>query len=133
MAGLNQVQLIGYVGQDPQVGVTKKDAPVASVSLATSAKFKDKASGKESEHTEWHRLVFFNGIAEVVSQFVRKGSQLYVRGRLQTRKWVDDAGVERFTTEVVVEDMQMLGKKREVSGADLPEGEWGDSNLGDES
>ena len=127
MAGLNQVQLIGYVGQDPQVGVAKKESPVASVSLATSAKYKDKVSGKETEHTEWHRLVFYNGIADVVSQFVRKGSQLYVRGRLHSRKWVDDAGVERYTTEVIVEDMQMLGKKRGAAGPDLPEGEYGDS------
>lgn len=117
--GVNKVILIGRLGQDPELreaGATK----VVNVSLATTDSWRDKANGETKERTEWHRLVFFARQAEVVAQYLRKGAQVYIEGRLQTRKWNDKEGVERYTTEVIVSEMQMLDSKGGQAGADMP-------------
>ena len=110
MASLNKVLLIGRLGQNPEKRVTPSGASVISISLATSERFKDK-SGQFQERTEWHRLVFWNRLAENVEQYCQKGSQLYVEGSLQTNDWQDKDGNKRYTTEIVVRNMQMLDSR----------------------
>lgn len=106
--GVNKVILVGNVGQDPEVKYLPNGNPVANLSLATSDQWTDKQSGQRQERTEWHRLVIFNRLAEVVQQYVTKGSKLYIEGKLQTRKWQDQQGTDRYTTEIVVNELQML-------------------------
>ena len=107
--GINKVILIGNLGNDPDTRYTSGGAAVANISLATSESWKDRESGEQQERTEWHRVVFFGRLAEIVSEYLRKGSQIYVEGRLQTRKWQDKDGNDRYTTEIVANEMQMLG------------------------
>lgn len=116
--GVNKVILIGNLGNDPEVRYTASGAAVANVSLATSEQWKDRESGEQQERTEWHRVVFFGRIAEVVGEYLRKGSQIYVEGRLQTRKWQDKDGNDKYSTEIVANDMQMLGGGRGGGSAD---------------
>ena len=108
--GVNKVILIGNVGNDPEFRVMPNGNGVANVSIATSESWKDKTSGEQKEKTEWHRVVFFNRLAEIVEQYVKKGSKLYIEGRLQTRSWEQD-GVKRYTTEIVASEMQMLDSR----------------------
>ena len=108
MASVNKVILIGNVGRDPEVKYGADNNAIANLSLATSEQWKDK-SGAKQERTEWHRISFFGKLAEIVGEYVRKGSQIYVEGRLQTRKWQDKDGQDRYTTEIVADRMQMLG------------------------
>ena len=114
--GLNKVMLIGNLGADPEIRYTAGGAAVANVRLATTDSWRDKDSGETQERTEWHRVVFFGRLAEIVEQYVKKGSQLFIEGRLQTRKWQDKEGVEKFTTEIVASDMQMLGGRAGAGG-----------------
>ncbi|MBS1270116.1 MAG: Single-stranded DNA-binding protein [Gammaproteobacteria bacterium] len=107
--GVNKAILIGHLGRDPEVRYTPSGAAVANVSIATTETWKDKQTGEQQERTEWHRVVFFSRLAEIVGEYLKKGSQVYVEGRLQTRKWQDKEGNDRFTTEVVANEMQMLG------------------------
>lgn len=107
--GINKVILVGNLGADPEVRYTAGGSAVANVRLATAESWRDRESGEQQERTEWHRVVFFGRLAEIVEQYLRKGSQVYVEGRLQTRKWADRDGNEKFTTEIVANDMQMLG------------------------
>ncbi len=113
--GVNKVILVGNLGKDPEVRYTTSGAAVSSVSIATTSAWKDK-SGEQQESTEWHNLVFFGRLGEVVGEYLKKGSQIYAEGRLQTRKWQDKEGHDRYTTEVVVNDMQMLGGRGEGGG-----------------
>ncbi len=106
--GINKVILIGNLGADPDVRQTQSGTSVANVSLATSDSWKDRNTGQMQERTEWHRVVFFNRLAEVVGEYLRKGSKVYVEGRIQTRKWQDQNGQDRYTTEIVANEMQML-------------------------
>jgi single-strand DNA-binding protein len=106
--GVNKVILVGNVGQDPESKFTQSGSAVTNISLATSESWKDKQSGQQQERTEWHRVVFFNRLAEVVGEYVRKGSKLYIEGSLRTRKWQDQSGQDRYTTEIVASEMQML-------------------------
>lgn len=115
MSNLNKVMLIGRIGKDPEVRHMPNGNAVATASLATSEKWTDKASGEKKEATEWHRLTFFERLAEIVSEYVHKGDLIYVEGKLTTRKWQDKDGNDRYTTEVRVNQMQMLGSKREGS------------------
>ncbi|RME34791.1 MAG: single-stranded DNA-binding protein [Gammaproteobacteria bacterium] len=115
--GLNKVMLIGNLGADPEVRYAANGNPIANVRIATTDSWKDKNSGETQERTEWHRVVFFGRLAEIVQQYLRKGSQIYVEGRLQTRKWTGQDGQERYTTEIVASDMQMLGG-RSSGGSD---------------
>jgi single-strand DNA-binding protein len=106
--GVNKVIIVGNCGQDPEVKYLPSGSAVANVSVATSETWKDKQSGQNQERTEWHRIVFFNRLAEIVGEYVRKGTKLYIEGRLQTRKWQDQSGQDRYTTEIVASEMQML-------------------------
>lgn len=108
--GVNKVILVGNVGNDPEVRYMPNGNAVANVSIATSETWKDKNTGDQQEKTEWHRVVFFNRLAEIVEQYVKKGSKLYIEGRLQTRSW-DQDGVKRYTTEIVANEMQMLDSR----------------------
>ncbi len=107
--GVNKVILVGNMGNNPEVRATTTGSRVATISIATSESWTDKNTGQKQEKTEWHRVVFFNRLAEIVEQYLTKGSQVYVEGRLQTRKWQDQNGQDRYTTEVVASEMQMLG------------------------
>ena len=121
--GINKVILIGNLGNDPDVRYTSGGSPIANVSLATSESWRDKETGDMQERTEWHRVVFFSRLAEIVSEYLRKGSKVYVEGRLQTRKWQDRDGNDRYTTEIVANEMQMLdsrGATEEFAGASAP-------------
>jgi single-strand DNA-binding protein len=111
--GINKVILVGHLGQDPEVNYMPSGSAVANVSIATTESWKDKNSGEKQDRTEWHRVVFFARLAEIVGEYLRKGSQVYVEGRLQTRKWQDKSGQDRYTTEIVASEMQMLGGKGE--------------------
>ena len=108
---INKVTLVGNLGSDPEVRYMPAGGAVANISLATTRRWKDKNTKEKREATEWHRVVFFNRLAEVVGEYLKKGSQIYVEGRLQTRKWKDKDGVDRYSTEIVATEMQMLGSK----------------------
>lgn len=108
--GVNKVILVGNAGNDPEFRVMPNGNGVANVSLATSETWKDKTTGDQQEKTEWHRVIFFNRLAEIVEQYIKKGSKLYIEGRLQTRSWEQD-GVKRYTTEIVASEMQMLDSR----------------------
>jgi single-strand DNA-binding protein len=117
--GVNKVILVGNVGNDPEVRYMPNGNAVANVSVATSDSWKDKNTGDQQERTEWHRVVFFNRLAEIVEQYIKKGSKLYLEGRLQTRSWEQD-GVKRYSTEIVASDMQMLDSRGSAgSGQDF--------------
>jgi len=114
--GVNKVMLIGHLGADPEVRYMPNGGAVANVTVATTESWKDKSSGEQQEKTEWHRVVFFARLAEIVGEYLKKGSQVYVEGRLQTRKWQDKSGVDRYTTEIVASEMQMLGGRGGAAG-----------------
>ncbi|EPT1451962.1 single-stranded DNA-binding protein [Escherichia coli] len=107
--GVNKVILLGNVGQDPDVRTMNNGDQVVSLTLATSEVWNDKQTGEKKEATEWHRVTFWRKAAEIVAKYVTKGSKLYVEGKLQTRKWTDQQGIERYSTEVVAEDFQLMG------------------------
>lgn len=107
--GVNKVTLIGNLGADPEVRYTSSGSAVANIRLATAEAWRDKESGEQQERTEWHRVVFFSRLAEIVGEYLKKGSQVYIEGRIQTRKWQDRDGNDRYTTEIVANEMQMLG------------------------
>ena len=112
MSGINKVILVGNVGGDPETRTLQNGNAVTNITLATSEKWKDKQTGQPQEKTEWHRVVLFGKVAEIAGQYLRKGSQVYIEGKLQTRKWQDQSGQDRYTTEVVVDlggSMQLLG------------------------
>jgi len=139
--GVNKVILIGNLGSDPEVKYTTSGVPVANVSLATSESWTDKQSGERQEKTEWHRLVIWRKTAEIAGQYLRKGSKIYVEGRLETRSWEDQSGQKKYTTEIVVNDMQMLDSRGDSmdrggggeSGPPLPEAPGSDSGGGEEA
>lgn len=109
--GINRVTLIGNLGADPEVRNTTGGSSVTNIKVATSETWKDKQTGERKEQTEWHRVVFFGKLAEIAGEYLRKGSKVYIEGRLQTRKWQDRDGNDRYTTEIVANDMQMLDGK----------------------
>ena len=111
MASLNKVHLIGNLGKDPEMRSFPSGDQVANVSLATTSRWKDKQSCEVKEQVEWHRLVFSGRLAEIAGQYLRKGSQIYVEGSIRTRKWTDQSGQDRYSTEIRVDQMQMLGGK----------------------
>ncbi|MDD2609419.1 MAG: single-stranded DNA-binding protein [Giesbergeria sp.] len=116
MASVNKVIVLGRIGRDPEVRTFPEGGQVASISVATTEKWKDKQTGEAKEHTEWHRVVFSGRLAEIASQYLRKGSLVYVEGGLRTKKWTDKNGVERYTTEIRGDVIQMLGSKEEGGG-----------------
>lgn len=109
MKGVNKVMLVGNCGKDPETRYMPSGGAVTNISIATSESWKDKQSGEQKEKTEWHNLVFFGKLAEIVAEYVKKGSQIYVEGSLQTRKWQDKDGNDRYTTDIKCHEMQMLG------------------------
>lgn len=124
MASLNKVQLIGHLGADPETRYTTSGDAVCTIRLATSKTWRDKASGEQRESTEWHRVVLYRRLGEVAGQYLRKGSQVYIEGELQTRKWTDKDGADRYTTQVVADEMKMLGK-RNGAADNAPSEPWG--------
>ncbi len=116
MASVNKVIIVGNLGRDPEVRYNPNGGAWCTVSIATSRSWKDKTSGEKVEETEWHRVVFNDKLAEIAGEYLKKGRSVYVEGRLKTRKWTDKDGVEKFSTEIVASDMQMLGS-REGQGA----------------
>lgn len=123
MASVNKVIIIGNLGRDPEIRYNAEGGAITNVSIATTDQWKDKASGEKQERTEWHRVVFFGRLAEIAGEYLRKGSSAYIEGALRTRKWTDKEGVEKYTTEIVAERLQMLGKPKEREGK--PEGQGG--------
>jgi single-strand DNA-binding protein len=111
MASVNKVILIGNLGRDPEVRYAPSGSAICNVTLATSRQWKDKTSGEKVEETEWHRVVFFDRLAEIAGEYLKKGRPVYVEGRLKTRKWTDKDGVEKYTTEVHALEMQLLGSR----------------------
>ncbi|MGB6241412.1 MAG: single-stranded DNA-binding protein [Castellaniella sp.] len=110
MASVNKVILVGNLGRDPEVRYSPDGAAICNVSIATTSTWKDKASGERREETEWHRVVFYNRLAEIAGEYLRKGRSVYVEGRLKTRKWQDkETGADRYSTDIVADQMQMLG------------------------
>ena len=126
MASVNKVIIVGNLGRDPEVRYSPDGAAICNVSIATTSQWKDKASGERREETEWHRVVFYNRLAEIAGEYLRKGRSVYVEGRLKTRKWQDKEGQDRYTTEIVADQMQMLGG-RDSGG----EGGGGGGGYGD--
>jgi single-strand DNA-binding protein len=118
MASVNKVILVGNLGRDPETRYSPDGAAITNVTIATSDRWKDKASGEMKEATEWHRVVFFGRLAEIAGEYLKKGRPVYVEGKLRTRKWTDKDGHERYTTEIVADNMQMLGS-REGAGGDF--------------
>lgn len=109
--GVNKVILVGNIGQDPETRYSANGAAITNISVATSESWKDKQTGEQQERTEWHRVVFFNRLAEIAGEYLRKGSKVYVEGALRTRKWQDNEGKDRYSTEIVASEMQMLDSR----------------------
>ena len=117
MASVNKVILVGNLGADPETRYMPNGDAVANIRLATTESWKDKASGEKREITEWHRVVFYRKLAEIVGQYLKKGSAVYIEGRIRTRKWQDKEGQERYTTEIEASEMQMLGGRQGASSS----------------
>jgi single-strand DNA-binding protein len=117
MASVNKVILVGNLGRDPETRYNPEGGAICNISVATTDTWKDKTSGEKQERTEWHRVVFFNRLAEIAGEYLKKGSQVYIEGRLQTRKWTDKEGVEKYTTEIIADRMQMLGSRSGMGDA----------------
>ncbi|HVO05869.1 MAG TPA: single-stranded DNA-binding protein [Burkholderiaceae bacterium] len=116
MASVNKVILIGNLGRDPEVRYTPSGAAVCNVSIATTRNWKNRDSGEKQEETEWHRVVFYDRLAEIAGEYLKKGRSVYVEGRLKTRKWQDKEGKDNYTTEIIAEQMQMLGSREGMGG-----------------
>ena len=116
MASVNKVIIVGNLGRDPETRSFPSGDQVTNVTIATTDRYKDKTSGEMKEITEWHRVSFFGRLAEVAGQYLRKGSQVYVEGSLRTRKWTDKDGIEKYTTEIRADNMQMLGSRQGMGG-----------------
>lgn len=130
--GINKVILVGNLGADPETRYMPSGGAVTNIRLATTDSWRDKQSGDQQERTEWHRVVFFSRLAEIAAEYLRKGSQVYVEGRLQTRKWQGQDGQDRYTTEIVASEMQMLGGRAGSGGyqaAEPPQDDWGQQSA----
>jgi single-strand DNA-binding protein len=122
--GINKVIIVGNVGGDPETRYMPSGSAVTNLTVATNESWKDKATGEQKERTEWHRVAMFNRLAEIAAEYLRKGSQVYIEGKLRTRKWQDKSGQDRYTTEIVADEMQMLGGRG---------GSGGGGNFGDDA
>ena len=118
--GINKVILVGNLGKDPEVRYMPNGNAVANITLATSESWKDKQSGEQKEQTEWHRVVFYQRLAEIVGEYLKKGSKVYIEGKLRTRKWQDKDGQDKYMTEIIADEMQMLDSRGGASGNDMP-------------
>jgi single-strand DNA-binding protein len=116
MASVNKVIIIGNLGRDPEVRYTPSGSAVCNVSVATTRNWKNRESGEKQEETEWHRVVFYDRLAEIAGEYLKKGRSIYVEGRLKTRKWQDKEGKDNYTTEIIAEEMKMLGSREGMGG-----------------
>ena len=123
--GVNKVILVGNLGRDPEIKYTASGAAIANITVATAESWNDKQTGEKVEKTEWHRVVAFQRLAEIMGEYLKKGSQVYIEGKLQTRKWQDQSGQDRYTTEIVASDMQMLGSRGGEAGGQSQAGGGG--------
>jgi single-strand DNA-binding protein len=130
--GVNKVIIVGNLGADPEVRYMPSGSAVTNIRVATSEAWKDKQNGETQERTEWHRIVFFNRLAEIASEYLRKGSKVYIEGSLRTNKWQDQAGADRYTTEIIANSMQMLDAKAGSMGGGAPSSSAGASNYSQE-
>jgi single-strand DNA-binding protein len=132
MASVNKVILVGNLGKDPETRYAPNGDAICNITVATTDSWKDKATGEKKEMTEWHRVVFFNRLAEIAGQYLRKGSAVYVEGSLRTRKWQDKEGQDRYTTEIRADQMQMLGSRQGAGGGGGESYGGGGSGGGDD-
>lgn len=123
MASVNKVILVGHLGKDPEVRYMPNGDQVTNITVATSEQWTDKATNEKKEATEWHRIVFFRKLAEIAGQYLKKGSQVYIEGKLKTRKWQAQDGTDRYTTEIQADELKMLGKREGGAGGPPPIGE----------
>jgi single-strand DNA-binding protein len=126
MKGVNKVIVLGNLGQDPETRTTPGGMTVTNIRIATSESWTDKASGEKREKTEWHSVVLWNRLGEIAAEYLRKGSQVYIEGKLQTRKWQDKSGNDRYTTEIVAQEMQLLGGRKQEGRREEPATPKGD-------
>jgi len=129
MASVNKVILVGNLGRDPETRYSTSGAAICNITVATSRQWKDKTTGEKREETEWHRVVFYDRLAEIAGEYLKKGRPVYVEGRLKTRKWQDKEGQDRYTTEIIAEEMQLLGS-REGGGGGGGDVEFAASSAG---
>ncbi|WP_394781858.1 single-stranded DNA-binding protein [Undibacterium sp.] len=129
MASVNKVIIVGNLGRDPETRYMPSGDAITSITVATTDKWKDRASGDQKEATEWHRISFFGKLAEIAGQYLKKGSQVYVEGKLKTRKYTDKDGVEKYATDIVADTMQMLGSRQGMGGGDDSGGGYGASSA----
>src|SRR3569832_1624878 len=126
MASVNKVIIVGNLGRDPETRYMPSGDAMTNIAVATTDKWKDKSSGEQKEATEWHRVAYIGKLAEIAGQYLKKGSQVYIEGKLRTRKWTDKEGVEKYTTEIIADTMQMLGSRQGMGGnASMDEGYGG--------
>ena len=130
MASVNKVILIGNLGKDPEIRYAPSGSAICNIALATSRSWKDKTTGERQEETEWHRVVFFDRMAEVAGEYLKKGKSVYIEGRLKTRKWTDKEGAEKYTTEVMADKMEMLGSREGGGGGNAGNGGSGSEDMG---
>ena len=116
MASVNKVIIVGNLGRDPETRYMPSGDAMTNIAVATTDKWKDKATGEQKEATEWHRIAFFGKLAEIAGQYLKKGSQVYIEGKLRTRKWTDKDGIEKYSTEIIADTMQMLGSRQGMGG-----------------
>jgi single-strand DNA-binding protein len=128
MASVNKVIIVGNLGRDPETRYMPSGDAMTNIAVATTDKWKDKASGEQKEATEWHRIAFFGKLAEIAGQYLKKGSQVYIEGKLRTRKWTDKEGAEKYTTEIIADTMQMLGSRQGMGGSSGDDAGYGGSS-----
>jgi len=135
MASVNKVIIVGNLGRDPETRYMPSGDAMTNIAVATTDKWKDKATGEQKEATEWHRIAFFGKLAEIAGQYLKKGSQVYIEGKLRTRKWTDKDGVEKYSTEIIADSMQMLGSRQGMGGgsAAMDDNGFGGSGAGSRS
>jgi len=126
MASVNKVIIVGNLGRDPETRYMPNGEAVTNIAVATTESWKDKNSGEKKELTEWHRITFYRKLAEIAGQYLKKGSQVYIEGRLQTRKWTDKENIERYTTEIIADSMQMLSSRQVIGGGNAANGPMDD-------
>lgn len=129
MASVNKVIIVGNLGRDPETRYMPSGDAMTNIAVATTDKWKDKATGEQKEATEWHRIAFFGKLAEIAGQYLKKGSQVYIEGKLRTRKWTDKDGIEKYSTEIIADSMQMLGSRQGMGGGSAAMDESGFSGA----